>query len=128
MFDSTHRKVNLGLLGGNGMIQPPTKGGMQSPGQSASPASPTEAATPPSSGGGGGEMPSMMQQLQQMVTSGEQSPPTPVGGGSTSPADVAELQPPTIFDTGNQVEANPALGKRSPAMEGLLGMFRGRSY
>lgn len=51
-------------------------------------------------------------------------PPTTDG-----PVEVAMEPEPTLFDLGPPAQADPALGRRNPAMEGLLSMYRaGRIY
>ena len=75
---------------------------------------------------GAGRMP--MRMLQLKASANVEAPPVPVGSGeSQAPQEVAMLPPPSIFDFGQRVAANPDLGKRDPAMEGLLQSFRRRS-
>ncbi len=65
--------------------------------------------------------------LLQQMNAGT-PPPTPVAGSnSQAPAEAAMVPPPTIFDIGNPVAANPNLGRRNPAMEGLIESFRRRN-
>lgn len=54
------------------------------------------------------------------------SPPAPLTASApeTVPEKIAKLSPPTIFDVGKRAEADPALGRRNPAMDALLSSFR----
>lgn len=114
---------------------PPPKPTYQPPTQAPMPAPQARPAAAYGSGGGGGAMQSVQRPsyendnnlaLMMLQQQAAVPPPQPVAPPAETPQEIAALPEPTIFDVGNRVAANPDLGKRNPAMEGLISSFRSR--